>query len=142
MADLRDAPPKVRSRATLDPVHRLPMTLREYYADKQALYRADTTEMFDGSLRTIFSNDPRHRRLPTAARFLQRHRAEIRRTVARWSGQYEYPLDEVLGQLIARCRELELRAVGADRRLLMDVAGMLAVRTVQFLYSRRASIAL
>lgn len=142
MAELRSAPPKVRRRAAIDPVHRLRMTLREYYDEKRALYRADTTEMYDGSLKSIFSLDPRHRHAPPAARFLQRHRGEIRRTVARWSGQYEYPLDLVLGQLIARSRELDLRAAGPAHRLLLDVAGMLAVRTVQFLYSRRASIAL
>lgn len=142
MAELREQPPRVRSRATIDPVSRLRTTLREYYAEKHALYRVTHEEIYDGSLKTIFTNDPRHGGRQTAGRFLQRHRAEIRRTVARWSGQYEYALDQIIGELIRRSDELGLVAVGTERRLLLDVAGMLAVRTTQFLYGRRASITL
>ena len=62
--------------------------------------------------------------------------------MARWTGGYEFTIDQVLRDVIGRARELRLRAVGSDRRLLLDSAGMLAVRTVHFLYHRPQGITL
>jgi len=142
MAELDGRPPVVRSRARLDPVARLGMTLREYYHEKQEQYAVHYPDIYDRDLKRIFSDDPRHHARERASRFLRRHRTEIRRMVARWTGEYEFTLDQVLRDMIGRCRELKLRTVGPERRLLLDFAGMLAVKTVHFLYSRRVSIAL
>ncbi len=142
MAGLKDQRPRVRSRARLDPVARLSTTLGDYYAEKQELYAVNYPDIYDRDLRRIFSDEPRHRGREGAARFLRRHRTVIRRMVARWTGEYEFTLDQVLRDMIGRCGELKLRAAGPERRLLLDFAGMLAVKTVHFLYSRRVSIAL
>jgi hypothetical protein len=48
----------------------------------------------------------------------------------------------VLSDMIGRCRELKLRAVGSERRLRTDAALMLAVNTMHFLHSRRRWVAL
>ena len=37
--------------------------------------------------------------------------------------------------MIARCRELKLRAVGSERQLLMDFTVLLTAKTVHSLYS-------
>jgi hypothetical protein len=47
----------------------------------------------------------------------------------------------VLKDLIGRCRELRLRAVGSERQLRTDFALFLTVQTMHFLY-RRSSFAL
>jgi hypothetical protein len=142
MAELAATPPKVRSRARMEPVGRVRMTLREYYADKKQKYAVNFPDVYDRDLRRLFSDEPRHRHHQRASAFLRKHRAELRRTVARWTGEYEFALDQVLDEIIGRCRELGLRAVGTERRLLLDAAGMLAVKTVHHLYSRRVEIAL
>ena len=43
----------------------------------------------------------------------------------------------VLGERIARSRELKLRAVGPKRQLIVDFSILLAARSVEFLYRGR-----
>jgi hypothetical protein len=99
---------------------------------------------YDADLRRLFSEEPRHRRQETAARFLRRNKGEIRRLVAKWTGEFQYTLDLVLDDMIGRCRDLRLRAVGPERQLLTDFCVLLTVKTMHFLYSqgRRDWIAL
>ena len=71
-----------------------------------------------------------------ASTFLRKNRRKIRRMVARWTGEYQLTLDQVLGEMIGRCRELRLRAVGTERQLRSDFAVLLTVQTMHSLYSR------
>lgn len=134
--------PLHHSRTRIEPVSEISTTLREHYDNKRAHYSVDFPTTYDRELRKVFSDEPRHAARELASAFIQRHRTEIRRTVARWTGEYEFTLDQLLRDMIGRCRVLKLRVVGPQRQVLLDFAGMLAVRTVHFLYSRRVSIAL
>jgi hypothetical protein len=142
MDEIRQQRPRVRTRQQVDPLSRLRKTLREHYDEKRASYAIEFPDTYDRELLRVFSADPRHRGKERASAFLRRHRAEIRRTVSRWTGGYQFTLDQVLHEMIGRARELKLRAVGSERRLLLDSAGMLAVRTVHTLYHRPKGIAL
>jgi hypothetical protein len=145
MAEIGDRKPILRSRARVDPLPRLRMTLREYYEEKRSRYSVEYPAIYDRDLRRIFSGDPAHRgQWPTASAFLRRHRRWIRRLVSRWTGEYELSLDMVLSEMIGRCRELKLRAAGSQRHLRMDFAVLLTVHTMHALYSptRRTWIAL
>ncbi len=142
MQEVADEVPPVRSRRRVESLPSLGTTLREYYRQKREQYTNAHPTLFDPDLLRLFSNDPRHRRSERASVFLRRNRAEIRRLVSRWTGEYQFTLDQVLTDLIGRCRELKLRAVGPERRLLIDAALMLTVNTTHFLYSRRNWIAL
>ena len=66
----------------------------------------------------------------------------IRALVARWTGESEFTIDQLLRDMIGRSRVLKLRVPGPDDRVLLDFAGVLAVRSVHFLYRRRESIPL
>jgi len=142
MHELRGQRPSVRTRQQVDPASKLSTTLRAYYDSKRAQYSVTYPTTYDRELKKVFSDSPKHAGRELASRFIQRHRTEIRRTVARWTGEYEFTLDQLLRDMIGRCRELKLRVAGSQRQVLLDFAGMLAVRTVHFLYSRRVSIAL
>lgn len=142
MSELRGRRPASRARERMDPASGLSTTLREYYDGKRAQYAVTYPTTYDRELLKIFSNAPKHANRELASTFLQQHRTEIRRTVSRWTGEYEFTLDQLLRDMIGRCRELKLRVAGAQRQVLLDFAGMLAVRTVHFLYSRRVSIAM
>jgi len=142
MQELQGQRPPRLSRERVEPLHELRSTLRAYYEAKRAQYSVRSPTTYDRDLRRVFSDSPRHASRPLASAFIQGHRTEIRRMVARWTGEYEFTLDQLLREMIARCRELKLRVAGPQRRVLLDFAGMLAVRTVHYLYSRRVSIAL
>ena len=62
---------------------------------------------------------------------------EIRKRVARSTGKQEIALDTVLGEMIARSRELQLRATGRKNQLVIDLAILLAARRAEFAYRGR-----
>ena len=70
-----------------------------------------------------------------AATFLRENGPEIRRMVAKWTGQYQLTLDALLDEMIARCRALKLRAPGSERKLVVEFTVLLTAKTVQSLYS-------
>jgi len=120
----------------------LRMTLREYYGDKRERYLVSYPDIYDRDLRRLFSDDPKHQRHELASRFLRRNSAEIRRLVSNWTGEYQFTLEQVLKDMIGRSRELKLRAAGPERRLKMEFAVLLTVKTMDFHYSRRNWFAL
>ena len=64
--------------------------------------------------------------------------------MAKWTGEYQLTIDTVLDEMIERCRELKLRAVGSERQLRPEFTVLLTAKTVHSLYSplRRQWIAL
>ena len=130
------------SRLKPDALSTLNMTLRQYYAEKRQQYLVSYPDIYDADLRRLFSDDPKHRRRELASRFLRRNRSEIRRLVATWTGEYQFTLEQVLKDMIGRSRELKLRAAGPERRLRMEFAILLTVKTMDFHYSRRNWFAL
>jgi hypothetical protein len=136
MAEIGDTKPLITSRAEVEPIHRLTKTLAEHYEARRAHYAPEFPNIYDRDLERLFSDAPWHRSFESAAAFLRRNRGEIRRIVSRWTGEYQYPLDIVLGNMIGRCRELRLRAVGSERRLLSDFCVLLTVKTMHYLYEQ------
>jgi len=139
---LRKKAPVYRDRSRPDSLPTLRTTLRQYYAEKRQQYQVSYPDIYDRDLKRIFSDDPRHARHELASRFLRRNRAEIRRLVSNWTGEYQFTLDQVFEDIIGRSRELKLRTVGTERSLKMEFAVLLTVKTMDFHYSRRNWFAL
>jgi hypothetical protein len=99
-------------------------------------------ELYDRDLRRLFSDAPEHAANPSAARFLSRVRKEARRRVRRWTGSYQYLIDRVLGEMIERCRELNLRLASPEEHAKQDFLVLLAVRVVNDLHTGRLRLAL
>lgn len=144
MDEIANEKPELTKRLRVDPLSQIGLTLGEHYEKKTQLYIVDHPKTYDRDLNRIFSSNPRHRRSPPASAFIRKYRARLRRTVAKWTGEYQLTLDAVLDGMIGRCRELKLRAVGPERQLFTDFTVLLAAKTVHSLYSpsRREWIAL
>ncbi len=144
MGEIAGKRPLVATRERTDPLSRLSQTLGEHYRKKQAFYDFNPPKTYDRDLVRLFSNDPRHRRAQPASRFIRRHRAQIRQLVARWTGENQLTLDAVLDDMILRCRDLELRAPGSERKLVANFTILLTAKTMHALFgpSRRKWIAL
>jgi hypothetical protein len=71
----------------------------------------------------------------TAAQFLTAVGTDVRRTVARWTGEYQYIIKQVLDDIIARCRKLHLRLAGSAEQTKLDFTILLAVQTMNYLHS-------
>ena len=139
---IRGKRPVLRSRQCPDSLPTIGMTLRRYYEEKRQLYDVSYPDIYDQDLKRLFSDDPRHRRRERASSFLRRNRAEIRRLVSEWTGEYEFTLQQVLQDMIGRSRELKLRAARPERTLKMEFAILLTVKTLDFHYGRRNWFAL
>jgi len=135
MAEIGPLPAPFASRRRVDAVERLNKTLRQHYEEKRSRYGVDYANVYDRDLRRLFSDRPELSGNMSAAKFLTRSRKEVRRHVARWTGVYQYTIDQVFDELIKRCRELNLRLVESEERTKMDFAILLTVQTMSYLHS-------
>jgi putative zinc-binding metallo-peptidase len=142
MGEIAGRAPLVRNRRQPEHLLRLKKTLREHYRQKRARYGVDHREFYDRDLRRLFSDAPEHAGNPTAASFLSRHRKEIRRRVRRWSREYQYTIDQVLADMIERCRELKLHLRGPEEEAKLEFTTLLTVQTMNYLHSGRHRLAL
>lgn len=134
--------PPVTTRREVDPLRRLHKTLAEHYADKRRRYAVGAASLRDADLFRLFSNDPEVRDRPPAAAFLRRVRREVRQRVVRCTGASQYAIEQVLEDIVRRCRVLRLRLTGGEEETMMDFAILLAVHTTSALRSKHPRVAL
>ncbi len=142
MREIADQPPPVRSRARLEPIQSLKATLGEHYLEKRMRYGNEYPDFYDRDLRRLFTASPTDRRKPSAAQFLRKVRPEIRRLVSKWTGVYPYTIDQVIGDMIDRSRELRLRAEFPLGRLEQEAIVLLAVQTMNYVHAGYHRLAL
>jgi hypothetical protein len=142
MRSLRGRKPKVTSRRHIAPLAGMRKTLAEHYREKRARYVVDHPDFHDRDLRRLFSDLPEHRNRLSAARFLRRIGPELRRLVAHWTGEYQYTINQVLEEMIDRCRELDLHLGRPQSEVRRDALVMLTVQTMNYLHSGHHRVAL
>ncbi len=142
MEALKRRKPMVSSRAHVDPMRSLQKTLREHYQKKRAHYGLEHPSFYDRDLRRLFSDKPEHARNTTACSFLRKCRTDLRKNVAKWTGEYQYTIDQVLSEMIDRSRELKLRLTASEADTKMDVMVLLTVQTMNFLHEGNHRVAL
>jgi hypothetical protein len=144
MAEIVGKRPLLSSRERVDPLRELNESLASHYQRKQAFYAFKPPKTYDRDLYRLFSANPGHGRAQPASVFIRRHRAQVRKLVARWTGENQLTLDAVLDDMITRCRAHNLRAVGSEQKLLTEFTVLLTAKTMHALFgpSRRKWIAL
>ena len=142
MDEIAGQTPPVRSRAQTEPLSQLTMTLRQHYRAKRQHYGLDYPSVFDNDLRKLFTGERSDTSQPTAAQFLARIRRELRDRVAKWTGEYSYTIDQVIAEMIARCRDLKLRLGSSPEEAKQDAMVLVAMRTTTFIHEGRHRIAM
>jgi hypothetical protein len=142
MQEIAHQEPRVNSKRRVEPISQLYKTLRRHYRNKREHYGLEYPHFYDRDLRRLFSAAPEYRGNITAASFVGRIRREVRRKVANWTGEYQYTIDQVLHDMIARSRELELRLTGTEEQTKLDFMVLLTVQTMNYLHSGRHRMAL
>jgi len=142
MREVAGVRPAVRHRRVVEPISQISITLRDHYRRKRRRYAEDWPDFYDRDLRRIFSDEPRYRRHESAASFLRRVSPLVRPIVADWTGTHQYTIDQVLLDMIDRCRELKLRLAVAQREAESQVTLMLTVQTLNFLHEGRHHFAI
>ncbi|OFW02710.1 MAG: hypothetical protein A3I61_16610 [Acidobacteria bacterium RIFCSPLOWO2_02_FULL_68_18] len=135
MASVRARPPKIDNPVEVEPLRRLRKTLRRHYRNKRRYYGLDYPNFYDRDLRRLFSDAPECAGNITAAQFITRIRRPTRRLVSSWTGIYQYTIDQVLEDMVARCRELKLRLAVPEEQARQDFAVLLTVQAMNYLHS-------
>lgn len=142
MRSLAGRPPLVQNNDEVDPLRRLRHSLRRHYRRKRRHHGVDHPKFYDRELRRLFSDAPEYAHQMTAAQFLGKIRQPVRRVVASWTGIYQYTIDKVLEDMIARCRELKLRLAVPEDQARYEFTVLLTVQTMNYLHSGRHRVAL
>jgi hypothetical protein len=135
MDSLRGATPPVQNAEEVDPLSGLRTTLRQHYRTKRRYYGVDYPNFYDRDLRRLFSDAPEFARAMPAAQFINRIRRSVRRAVSGWTGIYQYTIDQVLEDMIQRCRELNLRLAVPEDQARQEFTVLLTVQAMNYLHS-------
>jgi hypothetical protein len=135
MQSIRNRPAPVVNTTEVDPLSKLRQTLRQHYKNKRRHYGVDHPNFYDRDLRRLFSESPEFTGNITAAQFIARIRRPTRRLVASWTGIYQYTIDQVLEEMIARSRELKLRLAVPEDHARQEFAVLLTVQAMNYLQS-------
>jgi hypothetical protein len=135
MGSIRGRQPRVTNPMEIDPLPKLRKTLRQHYRNKRRYYGVDHPNFYDRDLRRMFSDAPDYASSVTAAQFIARNRRPTRRLVAGWTGIYQYTIDQVLEEMIARCQELKLRLAVPEDQARQEFAVLVTVQAMNYLHS-------
>jgi hypothetical protein len=135
MRSVRDRAPALNNPEEIEPLRRLRKTLRQHYRTKRRHYGVDYPNFYDRDLRRLFSDAPEFAGGVTAAQFIGRIRKATRRAVAEWTGIYQYTIDQVIEDMIARSRELKLRLAVPEEQARQEFTVLLTVQTMNHLHS-------
>ncbi len=135
MRSLRRRTPRVVNTTEVDPLRTLTRTLGQHYRAKRRHYGVAYPDFYDRDLRRIFSDAAEHAGNPTAAQFIGRNRRSVRRVVASWTSIYQYTIDQVLEDMIARCRQLKLRLAGSEEHARQEFTVLVTVQAMNYLQS-------
>lgn len=141
-AELGVQTPPVRSRRKIETLGQLSSTLREHYRKKRWFYGDTFPDFYDRDLLKLFSADPKYAHRPTAAMTLRSFQAELRETVAKWTGTHAYTIDQVLRDMIDRCKELKLRLAVPVAAAKRDATLMVTVQTMNYMHAGHHPVAL
>jgi hypothetical protein len=137
MQELRGRLPAAANRQRVEPLSSLRRTLRTHYRKRRVHYGLEEPDVYDDELRRLFSDAPELAGRVTAAAFLSRVRKDVRRLVRRWTGERQYLIDQVLRDMIERCRKLGLRLAHPEEQTKLEFAVLLTVQAMNYLHSGR-----
>ena len=135
MRSVRNKPGRLDNPEEIEPLWRLRKTLRQHYRTKRRHYGVDYPNFYDRDLRRVFSDAPEFASNITAAQFIGRIRRQTRRVVSEWTGIYQYTIDQVIEDMIARSRELKLRLAVPEEQARQEFTVLLTVQTMNHLHS-------
>ena len=135
MRELAGATPPNTSRRRVREWFRLRTPLAELYRERHSHYAFDWPADYDRDLLRTFTPERGRRPRPTAARFLQRHRAALSREVADGTGAHRYAIDQLLVQMMKRSRELNLHLADDPEDARHKLLVSLTAQTLNGVYS-------
>ena len=133
MAGIAGQAPSHQPGRAVDPINSMRITLREHYRQRQEGYGLGDADVYSRDLRKLFAASEAGGMRATT--LLRRRRRELLRIVSRWTGEYQYAINDVYSEMLHGCERHDLRVPDdvTEERMALEVAAMLTVQTMQHL---------
>jgi hypothetical protein len=142
MRELAGQMPINQSQDRVEELSEIDKTLQAHYDEKREHYALQWPPDYDRALLRIFTFESENGRGAGAAEFLRRHRRELCSAVAAGTGVHRYAINQMLSQMINRCRELKLGVSLTQDHTWQKVLVTLTVQTINGIHSGYHRIAL
>ncbi|MGB0453142.1 MAG: putative zinc-binding metallopeptidase [Bacteriovoracaceae bacterium] len=135
MDELFAEKPMMNSRRRIDTQKSLTKTLKQHYQEKKAYYGLDHADIYDGHLLKLFTNIPDKCLRMKASTFIRRVRKDTRRSLAPWTGAYQYTISQFIDEIILRADELDLHLKYPFEESKYQFISMLSILTLEYIHS-------
>lgn len=135
MEEIQNTKPKIKNKYVVRPCDEITQTLKSYYKEKRKKVGMDQPIFFSADLYKIFSASPEDKRNIKASRFIRSYRKEICVQVARWTGQYQYNVSQMLDEIIDYVETHDMRLKENIKKTKLDFINMLTAQSMNFLMS-------
>ncbi len=142
MKSLQGCQPPVRKKEKPGLINKSRKKLKTYYQNKKDYLGLDEPFYLDPLLLRLFSAEAEFKKKKRAATFIRNERKLISGMVARWTGQYKYTINLMLGEVIQSCQEKKLHLTKSERETRLDLVGMLTAQTLNYISSGHHTIAM
>ena len=105
-------------------------------------YGINLPNLYDQHLRRLFSDAPEHAASRRPPPFCDAIGPSLRKTVAHWTGEYQYIINQVLRGNDRSLRELELRLEPPVEQVQRDALVLVTVQTMNYLHGGHHRVAL
>ncbi len=96
-------------------------TIEEHYRESEEMLPIEDERHFDSDLRTIFGTTADASAGEEAAMFLRRHRRELVRRIAYWTGESTMVTRQLVDLWAERAQAMALRVVGLEASTLIEL---------------------
>jgi hypothetical protein len=113
----------------------LKIKLKTYYERKRKLFAEDFPDFYDRDLFKLFTDEKEIRGKQKAYQYLQQNREILIRSAALWTNEKRYTVSDLLNNLIARCKELNLYLKTDDNKIDFQVSAYITTLINTYLFT-------
>lgn len=142
MKEIKDKEPLVASGKKYWEASRMRITLKNFYKKKRHSYMEDFPDFHDSNLKKIFVVlEPSEHSLSKknkeklAAKIIRRFKKDILNNVAKWTGEKKYIINELIDNIIKRCKDLELISDQAESLAILKISTYITTLVMNYLYT-------
>jgi len=138
MKEIHGKSPPLNSKRKFWRTTTLKMTLKNYYKKKRHFWAEEFLDFHDDFLRKNFSEyDEKNKHCPKAADLIRRYRRTILNSIAKYSGERKYVINDLLKGVQKRSRELKLVGVEEETLITLNLSAYITSLSMNYLYTGR-----
>lgn len=139
MKEISRKPPKKNKGKKYWAIDRMKTTLRTYYKRKRGLYADIYPEFYDATLLKIFPIDDENEVSRLSGKeihsVIRKYKKEILNNIALLAGEKKHVINELLKNLIQRCKDLNLKSSLREGEIIHRITAYVTALTMNYYYT-------